>query len=163
MPRTNVFFYDASNPANIASGVHAAYYVNGYAWPKSEIDRMGAVFGVSVLPESYWAKVARCIDIETGAASVENAVPFIRARRKFLLDTYGHNYNDDATCYVNRSNMDAVREAFTVDHLPEPLYWVATLDGTWEVDGAWAVQGQGGPTAAYDLSILHGVYNFHKP
>jgi hypothetical protein len=43
------------------------------------------------------------------------------------------------------------------------LWWIATLDGTTDVPGAWAVQYQGGMRAPYDLSVLIGVDNFHAP
>lgn len=156
-------FYDAANSHNVPSGVPAAVYINArFAWAKSEIRRMSKIFSISVEPEAFWAKDARCIDIENGAAGIENAVPFVIERRK------RHN---DATNYVNRNNWEPVIERFQHAMLALPFFWVATLDGTMEVETkvngvtvrAWAVQYFGGPDTAFDKSILHGVDNLHKP
>ena len=76
-----IHFYDAATPENVPSGVYAAVYVNGFAWPESQIKRMAKVIRISVHREAYWAKFARVIDIESGAALTTDAVPFIRARR----------------------------------------------------------------------------------
>lgn len=163
MSNPTVHFWDAANPANVPSGVHAAVYVNGFAWPQSQIDRMAAVFRVSVRRESFWAKFARCLDCEPGAADpAVDLVPFINERR-------AHGFND-ATGYVNRSNWLTAIEACHRANKMEPLWWVATLDGTMQVErpaaagpgpGAWAVQYQGGMNSPVDVSILHGINNFH--
>lgn len=147
-------FYDAASPENVPSGVYAAVYINGFAWPEAEIRRMRKVIRVSVEREASWAKLARVIDVENGAALPEDVVPFLRERRSLGFR--------DGTAYVNRSNWgdvaDRVHSAgFTA------FYWVATLDGTQAVPGAWAVQYQGGLTAGFDLSVLHGADTFHKP
>lgn len=147
-------FYDSANPAAIPSGVYAGVYVNGFAWPAAQVHRMHKVFRISVHSDPGWAAHARCIDIETGAAAPADAVPFVRERRRLGFD--------DATVYVNRSNMTEVRRLLEAAHLPA-LFWVATLDGTQDVPGAWAVQYQGGLHSAFDLSVLHGVDNFHRP
>lgn len=150
-----IHFYDAANPTAVPSGVYAAVYVNGFAWPEAHIKRMHRVFSVSVLRDAHWARQARCIDIENGAAHPEDAVPFVRERRRL-----GFN---DATVYVNRSNHDDVAERLQHADLRGVRFWVATLDGTQAVPGAWAVQYQGGMHAAFDLSVLHGTDNFHAP
>jgi hypothetical protein len=149
-----IHFYDSANPAAIPSGVYAAVYVNGFAWPKAQVDRMGKIISVSVEREASWAAKARCIDIESGAAQPEDAVPFIKERR-------ARGFND-GTVYVNRSNRAEVAERLERAHL-SALFWVATLDGTQSVEGAWAVQYQGGMHSAFDLSVLHGADNFHRP
>lgn len=149
-------FYDSANPANVPSGVAAAVYVNGaYRWPAAQVNRMSRVFRISVEAEASWARISRCIDIENGAGTPPEAVAFVEARRH-----YGY---DDATVYVNRGNWGAVRTEFNTHKIAEPLYWVATLDGTTIVPGAWAVQYQGGFHAPYDVSVLHGVDNLHAP
>lgn len=167
MASSKSHFYDAANPRNIASGLQAAYYVNGYKWSQADIDRMSRVFGVSVLPEAYWAHLARAIDLEQGAAPNEAAVPFVLERRLYLKEHYGRDFTDDSTCYVNRSNWPIVIHMFRDHGVVLPRFWVATLDGTWEVaeEGidAWAVQGYGGPTAPYDMSIIHGRDDLHRP
>jgi hypothetical protein len=150
-----IHFYDAASPENVPSGVYAAVYINGdYAWPHDEIARMRKVFRISIEREPSWARIARCIDIENGAGGVEDAAPFIRARLH-----YGFN---DGTVYVNRSNRDEVDRRLRAAGFTA-LEWVSTLDGTQDIPGAWAVQYQGGMHAAYDLSVLHGVNNFHNP
>lgn len=116
---------------------------------------MARVFRVSVRGESDWAHSARCIDVENGAATPQDAVAFVKERRRL-----GYN---DATVYVNRSNHEETAKLISEAGLEPPYWWVATLDGTQDVPGAWAVQYQGGLHAAFDLSILHGVNNFHQP
>lgn len=158
MNRQSIHFYDAANPANVQSGVYAAVYVNGFAWPQSEIDRMAKIFKISVEREAWWAEKARCIDVETGAGQPEDVVPFMRYRAKFLRAHGFHFF--DGVAYVNRSNYGDVKER--CDHAKiVPYYWVATLDGTQEVDGAWAVQYE--TVHGYDVSVLHGVDDFRKP
>jgi hypothetical protein len=160
-----IHFYDAATPQNVPSGVYAGVYVNGFTWPRSQVERMARVFRISVMRQSFWAKYARCLDMEAGAAVPEiDLVPFIRERK-------AHHF-DDATGYVNRSNWLTAIEACHHGGEPEPLWWVATLDGTMIVErpagappgpGAWAVQYGQGPGQAYDLSVLHGINNLHKP
>lgn len=157
-------FYDAASPENVPSGVYAAVYINArYAWSHHEIARMAKVFRISVEREASWARIARCIDLENGAGEPQDAAPFVKARWDF-----GFN---DATVYVNRSNRDDVKErlahaGFKTTQQPSTAVqyaydWVATLDGT-DVPDAWAVQ-IATVHGAYDLSVLHGVNNFHPP
>lgn len=153
-----IHFYDAATPENVPSGVHAAIYVNGRdAWPRSQVDRMAAVFRISVLREASWAKFARCLDIEPGAAEPQDAVPFMGLRLELGFP--------DGTTYVNRSNRAEVQELCREAKLKfrgkpwMPFEWVATLDGT-DVSDAWAVQLE--TVHGYDYSVLHGINNFHK-
>lgn len=151
-----VHFYDSASPENIPTGVHAAVYINGFAWPESEIRRMSRVIRVSVLREAHWAQHARVIDVENGAAQPQDVVPFIRYRMAM-----GAGDRHNATAYVNRSNYEQVRNLVKEAGL-HCRYWVATLDGTQEVEGSWAVQYWGGVRSPYDLSVLHGVNDFSK-
>lgn len=146
-----IHFYDAATPENVPSGVYAACYINGYAWSEAQRKRMERIFCVSVLPEAYWARFARCIDIERGAATPNDLVPFIKARRL---------HHDDATAYVNRSNWETCKMLCADAGIAEPFWWVATLDGT-DITDAWACQRYG--YSGYDLSVLHGHDNFVKP
>lgn len=150
-----IHFYDSASPQNVPSGVYAAVYVNGFAWDAEEIHRMRRIIRISVEQSRAWARHARCIDVETGAADPSHAVAFVQERQRL-----GFN---DATVYVNRSNYDVVQELIERAHIPHPYYWVATLDGTQNVEGAWAVQYQGGATSPFDVSILRGVNNFVRP
>lgn len=161
----HIHFYDSASPGSIPSGVYAAVYINGFAWPESEVRRMSKVIRVSVQRQSYYAKHARCIDVESGAAMAEDVVPFLHVRLQ-------HGYHD-CTAYVNRSNIMDVhervkreRERIGNDHFTA-RYWLATLDGSQptEYEGLrlWAVQYQGGMTAAYDRSVLYGIDDFVRP
>ena len=152
-------FYDSASPHNIPSGVYAAVCVNGdYAWQEHDIQRMSRVFRYIAVEHGgklsieEWAPHARCVDIEPGCVwPPERAVPFLVAR---------HQHFGDATAYCDRGTLAEVQRIMR--GIPV-FHWVATLDGTQNVPGAWSVQYQGGPNAPYDVSVLHGVNNFHQP
>lgn len=149
-----IHFYDAAGSEHVPSDQYAAVYVNGFAWPASEVTRMKKVIRISVEREATWARHARVLDIENGAALPTDAVPFLQERKSLGFH--------DGTLYVNRSNWGDVKERCTAAGFT-PFWWVATLDGTQDIPGAWAVQFSGGPTASVDISVLHGVDNFRKP
>ena len=162
-------FYDASTPENVPSGVIAAVYINGYAWPQSEIERMSRVFCISVLGDPSFARKARCIDVEQGAGTWQDAVAFCHARH-----AHGH---DDFTVYANLSTMqDFDGQGSSVvkvlnDHAPGLPYrlWVAAWDDNPgdrpTVDGvaAWAKQYHGAMNDPFDVSALYGVDDLVKP
>lgn len=151
-----IHFRDSASPENIPSGSYAAVYINGrFTWSQRDRERMAKIFCVSVQRDAFWAKFARCIDVEKEAALPEDVPGFIAERR-------AHGFND-ATVYVNRSNIDAVKAEVEQHHLAPPFYWVATLDGTQHFEGAWAVQYAGGVNAPFDVSVLHGINNFVTP
>lgn len=150
----SIHFYDSANPQSVPSGVYAAVYINGrFAWPEHDIRRMEKVIRITVAPGASWARSARCIDIENGDATPAEAMSFLRAR----ADAYG-----DATAYCDRSTLPEVQRLALKAGI-NVRYWVATLDGTQNVAGAWAVQYQGGIHSAFDLSVLHGKDDFHRP
>jgi hypothetical protein len=150
----SIHFYDSANPENVPSGVYAAVNIDGdFAWDQEDIDRMGRVFRYVVHPTTAKAHLARGVDIENGDATPEEAMPFLIERHRL----YG-----DATAYCNRSTLPTVRSLVREAGIVV-FEWVATLDGTMVVPGAWAVQYQGGEHAPFDVSILHGVNNFHRP
>lgn len=155
MRQQPIHFYDSASPQNIASGVHAAVCINGdFAWRESDIRRMEAVFRYIVKEaDPSWAAHARGVDIEPGCVwPPQEAIPFLIAR---------HKHYGDATAYCDRSVLpevqDLVKKAGIV-----VFHWVSTLDGTQEVPGAWAVQ-YADVHNLYDVSVLHGVNNLHKP
>lgn len=154
MRKQPIHFYDAATPENVPSGVYAAYYVNGFVWPQSQIRRMARVFGISVRPDAFWARFARCLDIERGAANPSDLVPFMHERAAHVGGFH------DVVAYVNRSNWSDAQRRVQDAGLPAPLWWVATLDGT-DIQDCWACQQFGHP--GFDLSVLHGVDNFRKP
>lgn len=154
-----VHFYDATNPRNVPSGAHAAIPIDGRfapEWEGAQTQRMGKVFFYTVLGGTAVAHHARGIDIEAGDRANDPGfyMPFLIERTKH----YG-----DATPYCNRSTLPSVqshcRRAGILDKV---LFWVATLDGT-IVKGAWATQIHGGIDSPFDLSVLQGVDNFHRP
>jgi hypothetical protein len=152
-------FYDSASPHNIPSGVYAAVCINGrFAWQEHDIQRMAKVFryiavehdGKASIEE--WAQEARGVDIEPGCVwPPERAVPFLVER---------HKRNGDATAYCDRSTLPTIQRLM---HGIPVLYWVATLDGTQNVPGSWAVQYHGGMTSPFDISVLHGADTFHRP
>lgn len=152
----HLHFYDSTEPRNVPSGVHAAVYINGaFAWPESEIKRMAKVIRVSTHGAGDAWKSARVVDIENFDATPDSAMPFLIHRTK--------NYGD-ATAYCNRSTRPAVAERCErAGILSRVRFWIATLDGTQDVPGAWAVQYAGGISAAVDVSVLHGVDDFRTP
>lgn len=159
MSTGKLHFYDASNPHNVPSGVHAAVPFDGIFAPewRNEVHRMGAIFYYTVLGGEEVAKHASGIDIETGdrANNPDFYMPFLIARTKH----YG-----DAKPYCNRSTLPSVQAACERAKILDKMhFWVATLDGTQDVPGAWAVQFQGGMRAPVDISVLHGRNYFHKP
>ena len=155
MNKHPVQFYDSASPGNIPSGVNAAVCINGrFAWSEHDVRRMGSVFRyIAVGGEPQWAAHARGVDIEPECVwPPEQAIPFLVAR---------HLHFGDATAYCDRSTLPQLREL--VDRAGiRVLYWVATLDDTRQVEGAWAVQ-YADVRNLYDVSILHGVNNLHRP
>lgn len=153
----SLHFYDSAEPRNVPSGVHAAVYIDGhFAWPESEIKRMSRVFRITVKGGPEMAKYARCVDIENGDASPGGGgIEFLVARTRS---------NGDATAYCNRSTLPIVRY-LCEQHgiLGRVRFWIATLDGTQNVPGSWAVQYSGGIHSSVDISVLHGVDDFVKP
>lgn len=112
-------FYDSANPAAIPSGMLAAVYVNtdgSYAWPRDEVERMRAVFGISESPNPEFARYARCIAVEQGAASPEDVIAFLQHR-------HGHGH-DDGMVYTDRALWDEV-EAICLEHELHPGFWIA--------------------------------------
>jgi hypothetical protein len=154
-----VHFYDSASPQNIPSGVHAAVCINGdYAWQEHDIQRMSKIFRYIAVERGRnsieeWAPHARGVDIEPNCVwPPERAMPFLIARAQL---------NGDATAYCDRSTLPHVERLVMQAHI-SVHYWVATLDGTMSVHGAWAVQYRD-VNNLYDLSVLLGDDNFVEP
>lgn len=158
MSHQKLHFYDAANSHNVPSGVVAFVPADGdFKWRDSEASRMSRVAYYTVLGGAEAARYARGIDIEVGdrANIPDEYMPFLIARNQH----YG-----DATPYCNRSTRPSVMAACERAGILDKMhFWIATLDGTQDIEGAWAVQYQGGLHAPVDLSVLHGVDNFHRP
>jgi hypothetical protein len=151
---TGTIFYDSSSPEEIPpEAKYAAVYVNGYVTPAAQVRRFtGGVFRISVLPEAYWARLARCIDVERGAATPADARAFITERHALG--------KGDATVYCSRLSIPAVQAACEgLDY----RIWAADWTGVpHEVPGAWAVQ-FATVTGKYDESVVSGDADFCRP
>jgi hypothetical protein len=143
---------DSASPQNIPdswTGAVAAYINGDFAWPHHQIARFHRVIRISVNGDATEARRARVIDVEQFAATPDDARAFIRERIRL-----GHN---DATIYCSRDTVPAVRQACA--GLAFRL-WVADWTGEpHKIHGidAWAVQYHGGPSLAFDTSIIYGV------
>jgi hypothetical protein len=144
-------FYDSTQPEKIPAGAHACLYYDGiYAATAEQAKRFGAVRWITVIGDYRNCGVA---DYEAGNAVYDNA----GALRAWVAGR--HSMGTRARVYCDRSNLPKVRsELEGLDY----LVWVSTLDGDklsakW-TPGLWGVQYAGGPTAAYDTSVLYGTW-----
>ncbi|HEX3490465.1 MAG TPA: hypothetical protein VHU92_14030 [Streptosporangiaceae bacterium] len=144
MPRR---MYDSVDWQNIPADARmVAGYVDGaYAWPEEAWRKFpkAAHVRISVIPPGDPAK-AGVLDVETGAASVDDAPGFIRARRR---------HKEPAVIYVERSLVPDIRRA--CGDLEYGL-WVADWTGhphkLADMHKVVAVQWQGGVDVPYDIS-----------
>jgi len=133
---------------------HDDVYINGeFAWPQSQIARFPKIIRISVTGDPSAARLARCIDVETGAATPDDAAAFIQERHRLGFG--------NATVYCDESNVAAVKTACAGLTY---RFWIASWTGkAHEVDNAWAVQYSGGPDVTYDTSIVYGQEDFSHP
>ena len=144
-------FYDSTQPAEIPAGSHACLYYDGdYAATAAQAKRFVATRWITVLGDYRNCGIA---DFEQGneVYSKSGALrAFVQGRK---------NMNVRARVYCNQSNLPKVRSE--LEGL-EYLVWLATLDGNKlsanYTSGLWGVQYAGGLTAAYDTSVLYGVW-----
>jgi len=144
-------FYDSTRPAEIPAGSHACLYYDGdYAATTSQAKRFEATRWITVLGNYRNCGIA---DFEAGNEVYSKA----GALRAFVQGR--KNMNVRARVYCNLSNLSKVRSE--LEGL-EYLVWLATLDGNKlsasYTTGLWGVQYAGGVTAAYDTSVLYGVW-----
>jgi hypothetical protein len=148
---TAMDFYDSVSPEKIPAGTHACLYYDGlYAAKPAQAKRFAAVRWITVLGDYHNCGIA---DYEQGNEVYNKA----GALRAFVQGRI--NLGLRARVYCNRSTLPTVRS-----HLEglNYLVWIGTLDGNklsahWTT-GLWGVQYAGGMTAAYDTSILYGVW-----
>lgn len=144
-------FYDSTQPAEIPEGAHACLYFDGdYAATATQAKRFVATRWITVLGNYRNCGIA---DFEQGneVYSKPGALrAFVQGRKSM---------NVRARVYCNRSNLPTVRSE--LEGL-EYLVWLSTLDGNklsaGYTPGLWGVQYAGGLTAAYDTSVLYGVW-----
>jgi hypothetical protein len=144
-------FYDSTRPAEIPAGAHACLYYDGdYAATASQATRFAATRWITVLGNYRNCGIA---DFEAGNEVYSKA----GALRAFVEGRKGMNVR--ARVYCSLSNLPKVRSE--LEGL-EYLVWLATLDGNKlsanYTSGLWGVQYAGGVTAAYDSSVLYGVW-----
>src|SRR6267378_1117490 len=92
------------------------------------------------------------LDVEQGDATPVQAPVWAKMRRAASVDP---------SVYCNRSNIAAIRAAFTAANEPEPHFWLATLDGSlpWTSDiVAIQYQGQAITLKHYDRSIVNDYW-----
>ena len=144
-------FYDSVSPEKIPAGTHACLYFDGrYAARPEAAKRFAAVRWITVLGDYRNCGIA---DYEPGNEVYNRA----GALRQYVQGRINMGFR--ARVYCNRSTLPKVRSELAGLHY---LVWIGTLDGNklsphWTT-GLWGVQYAGGMTAAYDTSILYGVW-----
>jgi len=144
-------FYDSVNPGAIPEGSYACLYYDGdYAANPQDAKRFAAVRWITIYGDYQNAGIA---DFEQGNPVFSQP----GALRSFVEGR--HSQGHRARVYCDRSNLPTVRsELEGLDY----LVWLATLDGNKlspdYTPGLWGVQYAGGVDAAYDTSILYGVW-----
>jgi hypothetical protein len=144
-------FYDSVQPAEIPAGSHACLYFDGdYAATPEQAKRFAATRWITVLGDYRNCGIA---DFEAGNEVYSQP----GALRAFVEGRLSLNLR--ARVYSDLSNLPTVRSE--LDGL-DYLVWLSTLDGNklsaGYTPGLWGVQYAGGPTAAYDTSVLYGVW-----
>jgi hypothetical protein len=144
-------FYDSTRPDLIPADTAACLYYDGlYAATPEQAKRFRAVRWITVLGDYRNCGIA---DFESGNEVYDKA----GALREYVQGRV--NMGARARVYCDRSNLELVRADLKGLNY---LVWIGTLDGNklspdW-TPGLWAVQYAGGETAAYDTSILYGVW-----
>lgn len=148
--------YDAINPPLIPAGAEmVAGYVSG-KWPSvyGYHDANGNYVPsiVELFPNAVHVSVATnvqanamCLDIERFDATPQEAPAWVVRQRQF-----GNPY---PWCYCSQSMWQEVIDAFAVQHVAQPLYWIANYDGVPNIpNGAIGKQYQN--TAGWDISAM---------
>jgi hypothetical protein len=141
--------YDSVTAADIpATAAMVAGYIDGVdPWTAADWARFPNAVKVRIARNSL-TDDGHVLDVERGDALPEWAPGWVLRRR-----TSGA----DPTVYVNRGNIDQVRAAFHQQAIPEPHYWLATLDGSqaW-LPGVVAIQDRNAALSGghYDLSTV---------
>jgi hypothetical protein len=141
--------YDSVTAADIptTAGMVAGYIDGVDPWTAADWTRFPNAVKVRIARNSL-TDDGHVLDVERGDALPEWAPGWVLRRR-----TSGA----DPTVYVNRGNIDQVRAAFRAQAIPEPHYWLATLDGSqlW-LPGVVAIQDRSAALSGghYDLSSV---------
>lgn len=148
--------YDSDVAADIPPGaVIVAGYVDGEAGTWSAADWARFPTSKTVQIVRTFVDAGECLDIENGAATMQQAPAWVVARQKGGIAR--------PWLYVNRANFAELQAliAKTLGEGTELGYWVADWSGeTHEVEGADAVQWASptvGSPGHYDLSTVYGT------
>lgn len=121
-----------------------AGYVNGpYQWRPGDWALFPHAIHVGIAVRAYF-NGGDVLDVERGDATPGEAPNWVLMRRASGIDP---------TVYCSLSEWQNVRDAFTHVHVPEPHYWIAHYDGTFDIPiGAVAKQFEN--TAGWDQSAV---------
>jgi hypothetical protein len=160
-------FYDSARWGLIPAGARAMLYVDGrYAATPADAKRFSAVRWITIAGGASSAAKAGAIDYEPGNLAFEG-----NQLREFAVARRAMNCR--ARVYCNLTDLPSAHSK--ASDLSNVVWWLATLDGhpanvAEMVTAArgrdvklapgqlWANQYAGGPAAAYDTSVLLGVW-----
>jgi hypothetical protein len=145
-----------------------ALYADGeYKAPAGVLATFPRVIQITVLGDAA-ARYARVIDVERGDARPADVPGFLDARKELGREGW---------VYCDRSTVLSVQEA--LEGRPEPLWWIATLDGVYWTPEAVAADIahhygahitpariraiQIADRDSYDLSLIYGEINWYNP
>lgn len=148
---------DSTSPAdipNVGTDI-AAGYVNGkFAWTATQFKQFPVTATIDVLGTDHDADI---LDVETGDATVSQAVVWVKGKR------IAHPNGYPPIIYCNRATLTPLFNALNANGLVVGKHfrlWIATLDGTKvvpDMTGVTAVQyaGQLQTHHHYDESIVY--------
>jgi len=145
-------FYDSADWRKIPRGHTAAalYYDGDFRAPAAAQDEFATTRWITVLGDWRNCGIA---DFEQGNEVYSRP----GALRAYVVGRKSLGLR--ARVYCDRANLPKVRQLLVDETY---LVWVATLDGSklepGFTPGLWAVQYAGGQDAAYDTSVLYGIW-----
>lgn len=138
---------DACNPAHIPDAVDvvAGYVAGNCVWPPEAWARFAGKPHVRITTDAMWHD-ADVLDVERGAANVDQVVGWVNARRAAGFDP---------SVYMSEAQWDAVRAAVLRAGIAEPHYWVAAWNQQQSLQpGATAHQYDHDIAPGYDVSVV---------
>jgi hypothetical protein len=140
--------YDSTNPLDIPVDAPAvAGYMDGlYQWSDSAWSRFRTQLRLDI---TVLGNAADVLDVETGDATPDQAVEWVRSMR-------AHDYPYPGV-YCNSNLWPTVKATFDAHRVDQPWYWIADYDGRPDIpDGAVAKQYQNAPGSGghFDLSVI---------
>ena len=138
------FLFDSDDPAVLELPIFNDSRVATYAdlITPAIVNKFGARLAVIDRGHGDPMNLAHIVDVESGALSIEQGAAKLRQ--------WTAEHRPWPTAYVNRSNRATLKAALgTVD----PFWWVATLDGTMNVDDSYTALVQFAGEAAFGLHV----------